>query len=226
MFNIPTSQQVALLIDADNVQLSRLKQILQVSEDYGKKTICRAYGDWKKPPLSSFRSQVRKLNIETIQVNRRGKDTTDKKLMIDCAKLLGEQEIDTFIIASGDADFKLLIETIKEENRRVIGIGNKKQTAPKLEKICDAFHYIEDLEELLARDSRIREFKALVFRTLTSSQPNKAGWVYMGWLGKKMCELDPEYKSRLKIKKLSSWLNKLTNFLEVEGQMVRVINRG
>lgn len=42
---------VAILIDADNVNLSCMEQVLKISEYYGQLEICRAYGDWENPQL-------------------------------------------------------------------------------------------------------------------------------------------------------------------------------
>ncbi len=132
MFSIPTFHRVALLIDADNTQLNHLEQILKISEYYGNLKICRAYGDWKKLPLSTSYNRVQGLNIKTIQVDRLAKDTTDKQLLIEAGEILGAGDADLFVIASGDGDFRVLCERIKQKGRKVIGIGNKGQTSTHL----------------------------------------------------------------------------------------------
>lgn len=221
MLNIPTFHHVVLLIDADNAQLSNLDQILKLVRHYGNLKICRAYGDWEKPPLSAFRDKVDILNIERVTVDRIGKDTTDKRLMIEASKILGRGDADLFIVVSADGDFRQLCEAIKEEGRQVIGIGNKKQTSPHLEKSCDTFHYIEDLEKTLIQleKSPLLEFKVLLFDTLTEIPCDSEGWVNLGLLGKKLRE-DPTFKKRFN-GKLSKWLNMLGNQIEIKDQSVR-----
>lgn len=147
MPNTSVPRRVALLIDADNVSLSRLKPILKFSSYYGNLKICRAYGDWKQLPLSCIKGQ--NLSIKRIQVDRVAKDTSDKELMMDAVEFLSAGDADTFIIVSGDGDFRLLCKRIKEKQRKVIGIGNKGQSSPHLQEACNAFYFLEDLEKTL-----------------------------------------------------------------------------
>jgi hypothetical protein len=226
MLNTPTFHCVALLIDADNVQLSRLEQILKIADYYGDRKICRAYGDWKQPPLSSFYNDVRKLNIECIPVPRNAKDTADKKLMIEAGIILGTGDADLFIIVSGDGDFRLLCEQIKQMDREVVSIGNNGHMSTHLQESCDIFYYIEDLEAILLQleQTRLQEFKTLVFRALDSISCDKKGWVKLSLLGTKLHELDKGFKNRLGHKKLSAWLSDLSSQVEIKGQMVRVMD--
>lgn len=220
MLHIPTSRRVALLIDADNVQLKYLDQILKISKSYGSLKICRAYSDWKKLPLSSAKASIQSLNIEAEQVDRTGKDTTDKRLMIEASYLLGTGEANIFIIVSGDGDFRLLCEHIKQKGRKVIGIGNKGQTSSRLQAACDRFYSIEDLEEL--EQTQLEEFKALLFCALNSIPPDKDGWAHCGSLGHKLRKLDPEFEQRFGCKKLSVWLSNLGDQIERKGHMIRI----
>lgn len=224
MLNIPTFHRVALLIDADNAQLSQLELILKIANHYGHREICRAYGDWKQPPLSASYDDVRNLNIECVPVKRVAKDTTDKQLMIDAGKILGKGDIDLFIIVSGDGDFRQLYENIKQEGRKVVGIGNKRQTSAYLQKSCDSFHYIEDLTEVLIQleQTRRHEFMDLLFRALASMPCDKEGWVHCGPLGTKLRELDSGFEDRFGDKKLSKWLHDLTDQVEINAQRVRI----
>ncbi len=224
MLRIPTSHAVALLIDADNIQLSCLEQILKLADYYGDVHIRRAYGDWKQPPLSASAAKVQKLDVKVVQVKRSGKDTTDKQLLIEAGEILGSGDADIFIIASGDGDFALLCERIKEKGRKVVGIGNKKQASPHLQKSCETFYYIEELDELLIQLQQTRlqeEFKALVFRALDLVPHDPEGWVNCGQLGKKLRELDPDFNERFGSRKLSEWLTDLSGQLDRNGQLIR-----
>lgn len=143
MLNIPSSSRVAVLIDADNIQLKRMNQILKFTADnIGNITICRAYGDWKKPPLIGHQPNLKELSVQLVQVNRMGKDSTDKQLMIEAAEILGKQQVDVFVIVSGDGDFRPLCLFIKQVNSIVIGVGNKYNTSQQLPSACHAFYYI------------------------------------------------------------------------------------
>jgi uncharacterized protein (TIGR00288 family) len=225
MLHIAKFPRVALLIDADNFQLNHLEQILKVADYYGDLKICRAYGDWKRPPLSASKDLVRKLKIECVQVDRVAKDTTDKYLMIEAIQILLSGDIKVFIIVSGDADFRQLCEHIKQNRRKVIGIGGRGQTSPHLQKSCDTFHYIEDLEETLIQleeKAPPPEFKDLLFRALALTPSKHEGWVPYTALGEKLRELDPELETRFGRKKLSARLREFSDQLDINGHMVRV----
>lgn len=225
MLNIPTSHRVALLIDADNIQLNRLEQILKISDYYGNLKIRRAYGDWKKLPLSASYDNVCNLNIDCVQVDRVAKDAADKQLMIEAGEILGAGDADVFIIVSGDADFRLLCKRIRQKDRKVVGIGNKGQTSTHLQASCNTCHYIEHLEKTLIQleQTQLQAFKVLLFRALDSILCDKEGWVHCGQLGTKLRELDSGFENRFGSKKLSEWLRDLSGQLDINGQMVRVI---
>lgn len=198
MLNIPTSKPVALLIDADNIRLNHLKRILEISAYYGSRKTCRAYGDWEKPPLANSSDKVRDLGIETIQVDRRAKDSTDKALLIEAGEILGEGSAETFIIASGDGDFRQLCERIRQKGRKVVGIGHKGHTSPHLRESCSTFHYIEDLEEALMqfKPTRHQEFDVRLYRALDSLPRDEEGWVTWGSLANRLRELDSDLENR------------------------------
>ena len=226
MLKIPTFHRVALFIDADNV-LSHLEQILRIADHYGRLEICRAYGDWEKPPLFASYDTVRNLNIECVQVDRRlaRKDTTDKQLMIEAGEILGTGAADLFIIVSGDGDFRQLCAHIKQKKCKVVGIGNKGQTSSHLQESCDLFHYIEDLVEVLIQfeqAQRRQEFMVLFFHALDAMPDDQDGWVHCGPLGTKLRELDPGFEARFGGKKLSEWLSDLSDLVEINAQMVRI----
>ncbi len=224
MHNIPLSLSVALLIDADNVKLDCLPQILKFASQCGNLTISRAYGDWNKPPLSADSDKVDNLKIVRIQVDRSGKNATDHELMIEAGELLGEGIVDLFIIVSGDADLRQLCERIRQKGRKVVGIGNKKQSSDQLQKACDEFHFVEDLDKALSRleQNRLTEaFATLVYRALELMPHDNEGWTTIAELGIKLRDLCPDYEKRYS-GKLSVRLRELVGEIEVNEQRVRI----
>lgn len=226
MLEIPNSR-VALLIDADNAQLSCLEFIIKCARNYGDLKIARAYGDWKQRPLSAFFADVRDHKIKAVQVNRIGKDDTDKQILIEATEILTEREAEIFVIVSGDGDFRQLCERIKQKNCKIVGIGNKGQTSPHLKESCDIFHFVEDLEKALVQPEPSRPsetFESLLLRALKSMPHDKDGWVLSSALGTKLRELDPHFESHFGSKKLSERLKGLSDQIEVNERSIRVID--
>lgn len=232
MINILHSFGVVVLIDADNTQLSHMTQVLNISEYYGPLKSCLAYGDWKRSPLSSWRDKISSFDITPIQQDRNGKNATDYRLMIEAGEILGEDEFYDFIIVSGDGDFTLLCEHIKQKGRKVIGFGNRKHTAESFRESCDKFYYLEDLENELSKLKKLHPIppdelrKFFVCLIMAYHQlPQKDGWVHYGDLGKKLRERSPNFESRFGKYKLSELLRNLNEDFESHEQMIRRIDR-
>lgn len=48
-------QNLALLIDAENIALDKLESVIQKISAYGRIVIQRAYGDWSKESLKNWK---------------------------------------------------------------------------------------------------------------------------------------------------------------------------
>jgi hypothetical protein len=56
-----------------------------------------------------------------------------------------KSHVDTFVIISGDSDFSPLVSKLRENAKRVIGVGVKNSTSDLLIACCDEFIYYDDL---------------------------------------------------------------------------------
>jgi hypothetical protein len=68
-----------------------------------------------------------------------------------------KEHIDTFVIVSGDSDFSPLVSKLKENGKRVIGVGMKESSSNLLVDNCDEFIYYEDLERPLGTPPKIEQ---------------------------------------------------------------------
>ena len=140
--NRPT---VALLIDADNSRASALGAIVRKISAYGRVVERRAYGNWSKDTLKSWRDSLVKYAIRPEQqfdyVPK--KNATDIALVIDAMDLLYSGRCDVFAIVSSDSDFTPLAVRLRGSGARVIGFG-KAGTSEAFRKACDEFIEEED----------------------------------------------------------------------------------
>ena len=51
-------EKIALLIDADNTQLSKLETVIQELSAYGRIVVKRAYGNWRKEALKNWEDEL------------------------------------------------------------------------------------------------------------------------------------------------------------------------
>jgi len=107
----------------------------------------RAYCDW-----SRYQSAVREFHgqgiglVDIPQSRMSGKNSADIHMVVDALDLCYSKEhIDTFALLSGDSDFSPLVAKLKENDKRVIGVGVKKSTSDLLIAGCDELIYYDDL---------------------------------------------------------------------------------
>ena len=143
---VPTSDKLAVLIDADNAQATVAAELLAEVARYGTATVKRAYGDWTTQNLVGWKDSLHNLAIQPIQQFRFtvGKNATDSALIIDAMDLLHGGSVDGFCLVSSDSDFTRLATRIREAGLAVYGFGEKKTPRPFV-AACDKFIYTEIL---------------------------------------------------------------------------------
>ena len=141
-------ESVALLIDADNAQASKIESVLKDVSAYGRLVIKRAYGNWSKPHLGSWESKIKRFAISAIQQFdfATGKNASDMALTIDAMELLHSEKYDCFVLVSSDSDFTSLAIKLHESGVYVVGYGNR-STVESFRNACDEFNYVEELLE-------------------------------------------------------------------------------
>ncbi len=140
-------KRIALLIDADNTQLSKLEDVIQEISTHGRIVVKRAYGNWKKNTLKNWESEIMRLAIRPQQQfdYTSGKNATDMALVIDTISLLHKDLYDGFVIVASDSDYTPLAITLHESGVYVIGVGEKK-TPEAFRNSCDEFIFLENLD--------------------------------------------------------------------------------
>jgi uncharacterized protein (TIGR00288 family) len=148
--------RIALFMDFENIALGLkgkknksfdVHRILERLLDKGRIIAKRAYADWTR--YADYREALHESAIELIEVPKRsqtGKNSADIRLVVDALDLCYTKEhLDTFVVVSGDSDFSPLVSKLKENNKRVIGIGLREATSSLLADNCDEFLFYEDL---------------------------------------------------------------------------------
>ena len=145
--NTNTELKFAVLIDADNVPYSNVKEMFEEIAKYGTPTFKRIYADWTKPTVSGWKKVLLENAITPIQQYSysSGKNSSDSALIIDAMDILYSGNVDGFCIVSSDSDFTRLATRLREAGKKVIGIGEKKTLTPFI-TACDKFIYIEILK--------------------------------------------------------------------------------
>jgi len=159
---------LAVYIDFENLALGfkgkkdkrfEIQKVLERLVEKGKIIVKKAYADWID--YGEYKRPLHEAAIELIEIPKRslsGKNSADIRLCVDALDLCYSKEhIDTFVIVSGDSDFSPLVSKLKENGKRVIGLGIKDSSSNLLVDNCDEFIYYEDLERPLGTPPRIEQ---------------------------------------------------------------------
>jgi len=141
-------EKIAMLIDADNTQLSKLEMVIQEISAHGRIIVKRAYGNWKKETLKNWEDELKRLAIKAEQQFDyvSGKNATDMALVIDAVDLLHMNLYDAFVIVASDSDYTPLAIKLHESGVYVIGVGERK-TPEAFRNACDEFVFLENLDK-------------------------------------------------------------------------------
>jgi uncharacterized LabA/DUF88 family protein/Fe-S-cluster formation regulator IscX/YfhJ len=216
--NSKQDYKFAVLIDADNVPYSNVKEMFEEIAKYGTPTFKRIYADWTKPTVSGWKNVLLENAITPIQQYSytTGKNSSDSALIIDAMDILYTGEVDGFCIVSSDSDFTRLATRLREAGKKVIGIGEKKTLTPFI-SACDKFIYIEILKKnesdsegdgttkKSSRTTKSNNSNAIskvdpkiikLFRDSISDLEDEDGWAFLGELGNLMLKKKPDFDPR------------------------------
>jgi uncharacterized protein (TIGR00288 family) len=159
---------LAVFIDFENLALGLkgkkdkrfdIQKVLERLVEKGKLIVKKAYADWAD--YAEYKKPFHEAAIELIEIPKRslsGKNSADIRLAVDSIDLCYSKEhIDTFVIVSGDSDFSHLVSKLKENGKRVIGLGMKESSSHLLINNCDEFIYYEDLERPVGTPPKIEQ---------------------------------------------------------------------
>ena len=158
MKDLDDQKKIAVLIDADNAQYSKIKSIIDEISKHGHVITKRAYGDWSSEYLKNWKTVLNELAIQPMQqfAYTTGKNSTDSSLIIDAMDLLYTEKYDAFALISSDSDFTKLASRLRESEVYVFGVGEKK-TPVSFRNSCDDFIFSENLGEPIVSAWRSQE---------------------------------------------------------------------
>lgn len=138
-------QKIAVVIDADNTQISKLEDVFHEISTRGRIVVKRAYGNWHKPTLKNWGEIIKRLAIKAEQQFDyvSGKNATGMALVIDTIELLYTNLYDAFVIVSSDSDYTPLAIKLREAGVYVMGVGEQK-TPVAFRNACDEFLFLEN----------------------------------------------------------------------------------
>jgi uncharacterized protein (TIGR00288 family) len=151
-----TNATMAVFLDLENVALGArdahfprfdIQKILERLLLKGHIVVKKAYCDFDR--YKEFKRDLHEAAFELIEiphVRQSGKNSADIRMVVDALDLCYTKgHVDTFAIISGDSDFSPLVSKLRENAKKVVGVGVKNSTSDLFIKNCDEFLYYDDL---------------------------------------------------------------------------------
>src|SRR6476661_495462 len=162
-------ENVALGVRDANYEKFDIKPVLERLLLKGSIVVKKAYCDWDR--YKAFKATMHEANFELIEiphVRQSGKNSADIRLVVDALDLCyTKSHVNTFVIVSGDSDFSPLVSKLRENAKKVIGVGVKNSTSDLLVANCDEFIFYDDLVREVRRAAAKRDER--------KSQPQQQG---------------------------------------------------
>lgn len=206
--------KLAVLIDADNVSYTNVKEMLEEISKNGTPTIKRIYADWTKSTVSGWKNVLLENAITPIQQYSytTGKNSSDSAMIIDAMDILYSEKVNGFCIVSSDSDFTRLATRLREAGMTVIGFGERKTPQPFI-SACDKFIYLEILKAAVTetddskkktskpkrKEAPLSKVDSKTIKLITDSVndlADESGWAFLGNLGSYILKMKPDFDSR------------------------------
>ncbi len=155
------SKNVAVLWDIENVNPGVDSLFLDGFRDYivqyGRITIAKAFADWSKSPVKKIGELLAKNHFELIHVPKAKKNSADITLITHGIEIaLKNPGIDTFILVTGDADFRPLVLSLRKAGKHTHIVCDVNTSSEDLLILADSFVDYRELrpggEELTNKD--------------------------------------------------------------------------
>jgi len=147
---------MAVYLDLENIALGArdanfpafsIQKVLERLLLKGHIVLKKAYCDFDR--YKTFKRDLHEAAFELIEiphVRQSGKNSADIRMVVDALDLCYTKgHVDTFVIISGDSDFSPLVSKLRENAKKVIGVGVKNSTSDLFINNCDEFIYYDDL---------------------------------------------------------------------------------
>ncbi|MGH8046757.1 MAG: NYN domain-containing protein, partial [Chthoniobacterales bacterium] len=150
------SATMAVFLDLENIALGAkeaqfprfdIRLVMERLLLRGDIVVKKAYCDFDR--YKEFKRGLHEAAFELIEiphVRQSGKNSADIRMVVDALDLCyTKQHLDTFVILSGDSDFSPLVSKLRENAKKVLGVGVKNSSSDLFINNCNQFIYYDDL---------------------------------------------------------------------------------
>ncbi len=135
---------VAILWDLENVNPGAdslfLEGLLEHAESKGRVVTARAYGNWTNLVFSKLAPSLTRRYFYLVHIPKGQKNSSDMVLVSDTLEILRiHDHIDTFILVTGDSDFRFLVLALRRAGKMVHIVCNTQNASEDLLSLADSY---------------------------------------------------------------------------------------
>ncbi len=135
---------VALLWDLENVNPGSdslfLEGLTEYAEAKGRIVTARAYGNWTNATFSKLAPSLTRRYFYLVHIPKGRKNSSDMVLVSDTLEILRiHDHIDTFILVTGDSDFRFLVLALRRAGKMVHIVCNTQNASEDLLALADSY---------------------------------------------------------------------------------------
>ncbi len=146
-------ENVAIFWDIENVTPKSnntlfIEGMWEYSESVGRVVSSHAYADWSKPQFRKIGPVLSSLHFHMVHIPREKtkKNSADMQLVTDSLEMLRYyHHIDTYVLISGDSDFRPLLHTLRKAGKKVHIICDITTASQDLLYLADFFVDYRDI---------------------------------------------------------------------------------
>lgn len=180
---------VAILWDMENVNPGSdslfLEGLIEYGESKGRVVAARAYGNWNHTGLSKLAPSLTRRYFYLVHIPKGQKNSSDMVLVSDALEILRVSDhIDTFILVTGDSDFRFLVLSLRRAGKTVHIVCNTKNASEDLLALADSYVDYRELvpggndEESGVKSGRQAEDRTTSEKAITPAM-GKEDWFQM-----------------------------------------------
>lgn len=148
-------ENIAILWDLENVNPGNnslfLDGLIEYAESFGRISTARAYGNFSNQVFARLARSLVKRYFLLLHIPRSKKNSSDIGLISDSFELLRlYNHITTYILVTGDSDFRFLILSLRRAGKKVNVVCNTQNASEDLLALAD--NYIDYRELLPGQD--------------------------------------------------------------------------
>ena len=135
---------VALMWDLENVNPGAdslfLEGLIEHAESKGRVVTARAYGNWTNTVFSKLAPSLTRRYFYLVHIPKGRKNSSDMVLVSDTLEILRiHDHIDTFILVTGDSDFRFLVLALRRAGKMVHIVCNTQNASEDLLALADSY---------------------------------------------------------------------------------------